>query len=151
MRTLALIVFQFVFALLLLMASRAFAQDILNEDFEGTGEPSGWSHTGTVDYDNTSSPLEGTQSLVIDRTAGAHNQYASYDSGSEHDEFWAHIIYKPAALPSNYDYVFESNNSLGYSISVVFFIGRQTLYPKQWFQHLSSYRRINDRWSDLLH
>lgn len=44
---------------------------IINEDFEGTGLPSGWVVSkGTPDFDYTAAPLSGTESLYIDNDAG---------------------------------------------------------------------------------
>lgn len=43
---------------------------LINEDCEGTGTPPGWTDTNTPDWDNTTTPLDGAQSLWI------HNSFS---------------------------------------------------------------------------
>lgn len=49
------------------------------EGFEGVGAPSGWVSSGTVDYDDTSAPIQDTESLKI--TAGS--AYKDFTSAND--------------------------------------------------------------------
>lgn len=44
---------------------------LLEENFEGTGAPSGWNSGGTVNWDYTTTVLQGSQSLLVDATSGS--------------------------------------------------------------------------------
>lgn len=63
---------------LLLHRRKAFREEsagityLLSEDFEGTGTPSGWSSSGSVDFDYATSPapLVGAQSLSVGNSTG---------------------------------------------------------------------------------
>ena len=71
---------------------------LIDEDFEGTGTPSGWGTTGsgTANFDSTTSPLEGAQSL---RLTGTTNIISTTLTIQE-PELWWKFRYKPASLPS---------------------------------------------------
>jgi len=42
---------------------------LVEENFEGTGTPSGWIPIGTVDFDYTTTVLQGVQSCYLDGTS----------------------------------------------------------------------------------
>ena len=67
---------------------------ILDEQFDGTGAPSGWSAINTVDWDYTTSPapLEGTQSVYIDGQSGGAR--AQHDFGSDYDTVSVQFIFR---------------------------------------------------------
>jgi hypothetical protein len=81
---------------------------IINEDFEGTGTPSGWFRGGAADFDYTASPLAGSQSL---RNATG-SDYAVYLSGGvlNEAEVWGKLLFKPEALPSTFSQIFAVND-----------------------------------------
>jgi hypothetical protein len=81
---------------------------IINEDFEGTGTPSGWFRGGAADFDYTASPLAGSQSL---RNATG-SDYAVYLSGGalNEAEIWGKLLFKPEALPSTFSQCFLLND-----------------------------------------
>lgn len=96
-----------IFLALLLSASSLFAQArkstllllnsatppsyILSEDFEGTGAPSGWTSSGTVDWDSTVFTMGGAQNLHVSSTAG----YAAYNLGADYNEIWVRFKFTP--------------------------------------------------------
>jgi Pectate lyase superfamily protein len=73
---------------------------LVNEDFEGTGVPSGWFRGGSADFDYTGSPLDGSQSL---RCVGATNDYGEVTQASgllNNAELWFKFRIKVTTLPS---------------------------------------------------
>lgn len=75
------------FSLASLGTSTAF---LVSENFEGTGTPSGWTTlTGTPNYDYTTVPLEGSQSLYLSTAAAAHRAIVDFTSGPE---YWIYFL-----------------------------------------------------------
>ncbi len=69
---------------------------LLSEDFEGSGTPSGWTTSGTVSFDYTTSPAPfvGAESLAVSSVGG----YARSDSFSaDQNEVWVFVRVKPGA------------------------------------------------------
>lgn len=64
---------------------------LLSEDFEGAGAPSGWTSSGTVDWDSTTYTMGGAQNLLITSTGG----YAAYDLGADYNELWVRFKFTP--------------------------------------------------------
>lgn len=69
---------------------------LLEEDFEGTGTPSGWSGVGTYGFDYTTSPapLVGTESAYISSNFG-RVQYAGY---GDHTDIWAFGVFSLTSI-----------------------------------------------------
>lgn len=90
------------------------------ENFEGTGTPSGWtvSSTGTtVDFDYTTSPLRGSQSLALQGSANTtstvyYTVVGDFTAASDH---WVHFLYSypttPWAIGYNF-FNFAGNKSI---------------------------------------
>jgi hypothetical protein len=70
--------------------------DLINEDFEGTGTPTGWFRGGSANFDYSTSPLVGSQSL---RLAAATADYAVVQSLNQ-AEFWWKFRIKIETMPS---------------------------------------------------
>lgn len=72
--------------------------DILNEDFETSGTPSGWAApTGTADYDYSAAPLAGSQSLRCPASStGKYNSGGALNNA----EIWGKLLFKVTTLPS---------------------------------------------------
>jgi len=68
---------------------------LLNEDFEGTGTPSGWFGSGG-NFDSTSSPLQGLQSL---RTP--NGSFAKTPDGLNQTELYFKFLVRFSALPAS--------------------------------------------------
>lgn len=68
---------------------------LLNENFEGAGyENAGWSTVqGTINADNTTNVLAGSQSLAVHA-----NSIARYGSYTANDQVWVYFLFKPLAL-----------------------------------------------------
>jgi len=63
---------------------------LVEEGFEGTGIPSGWStFSGTPDYDNTTSPPEGLKALMCDEKSDQAR--VDFTGGTD---IWAYCIYR---------------------------------------------------------
>jgi hypothetical protein len=72
---------------------------LVDEDFEGTGAPSGWFGGGSANFDSTSPALVGSQSL---RVNGATSDYAVYTLSSDQPELWLKFKYRlESSLPSS--------------------------------------------------
>jgi hypothetical protein len=71
------------------------------EGFEGTGAPTGWTDTGTpsADFDSTSSPLTGSQSLLMTDVVSGGKE-VRFDFSQEADEFWVAWKASISALPA---------------------------------------------------
>jgi hypothetical protein len=70
---------------------------LVEENFEGTGTPSGWTPIGTVDFDYTTTVLQGAQSCYLDGTSG----WAAIllPGISAQSECWVYFLLQTAALP----------------------------------------------------
>jgi hypothetical protein len=87
---------------------------LVDEDFEGTGTPAGWTLSAGVSADYSVSPLRGSHSLEID---------VDYDAASttfpNQNEAWGHFLFRMNALPvSNYQF-FQARNDT----TVIAYIG----------------------------
>lgn len=69
---------------------------LIDENFEGTGTPSGWATVGSPGFDNTSSPLSGAQDLKMDGAANNDANYVFTDAG----EFWVALELKFSSVPA---------------------------------------------------
>lgn len=70
---------------------------LIDENFEGTGTPSGWaSSVGTPNYDNTSAPLADAQDLKMADSAD-NNAYKVFTDSSE---VWLQCEFKCSSLPT---------------------------------------------------
>lgn len=71
---------------------------LIDESFEGTGTPSGWtSVSGSPNFDNASSPIAGAQDLLF--SAGADREaYATFTASGE---VWIRLRLKFSAAPSS--------------------------------------------------
>lgn len=71
---------------------------LIEEDCEGTGTPSGWTDSGTIDWDDTTAPapLEGAQSFHNVTTTS----YSYFTLGGDVTEVWFYCMVNP-----------ESNNA----------------------------------------
>lgn len=58
------------------------AGTLISENFEGTGTPSGWSVSGSPNFDETGTVLDGAQSLSFDATSTSPAAYKSYTGQS---------------------------------------------------------------------
>lgn len=74
----------FILLLLICLPVVVYAAFIFDEDFEGTGTPSGWFKGNSSDYDYTGFVLAGSESL---RAAGSTGDYSFYDH-TDTDEIW---------------------------------------------------------------
>lgn len=81
------------------VCTQATCGEHYTEDFEGTGTPSGWATGGTVDFDNTTSPLEGSEDALLS-PAGIIVYDPNYHS-SEHT--WTVWLQYDDALESQED------------------------------------------------
>lgn len=71
---------------------------LVSEDFEGTGTPGGWTTSGTVDFDYTTSPISGSQSWY-----GATTSDYAYTTYTAAGEVWVRVRFRPDSLAANYD------------------------------------------------
>ena len=76
---------------------------LINEGFEGTGKPQGWNGNGN--WDSTTSPLAGAQSL---RTV---NQVASNEVSLNTAEAWIKFEFRFSTLPAAGDLFFSLSNA----------------------------------------
>lgn len=88
---------------------------LLNEDFEGSGTPSGWSVGGSTDPDYTGIVLAGSQSLRYGNSASDYANYTSFPS--EYAELWGKFMFRrPSSMPASFarliEFVDISFNSL---------------------------------------
>ena len=107
---------KFILAAVLFVASTSFAgtwivgpgkgshaSANLAEGFEGTGAPTNWSDLSTggnfVNWDYTTSPIAGAQSMFLQDTAGS-TRLALYNFPSLEDEIWVAWRYKASADPA---------------------------------------------------
>ena len=84
--------------LLVFEAGVANAQ-FINETFEGAGTPSNWFKNGSANFDYTTSPLDGAQSL---RCNSATSDSAGYNPGASlnNGEIWGKLLVRIDTLPS---------------------------------------------------
>jgi hypothetical protein len=61
------------------------ASFLVNEDAEGTGTPSGWTDSGTIDWDYTTTVITGAQSLHLPPASSNTTKYSLSATG----EVWA--------------------------------------------------------------
>ncbi len=64
---------------------------LIDENFEGTGAPSGWTSSGSPDWDSTIFTMGGSQNLYFNATAG----YADYDLGTDYSDIWVRFMFTP--------------------------------------------------------
>lgn len=76
---------------------------LINENFEGTGTPSGWG--GTADFDSTTSPLAGAQSLRV------NNQTVQNEAAIDNGDLWFKFLFKPNQLPTTDSDIFYINDA----------------------------------------
>lgn len=70
---------------------------LVDESFEETGTPAGWTASGTPDFDNTSSPIGDAQDLLF--SAGSDRR--AYTSFTESGEVWIRLRLKMSAAPAS--------------------------------------------------
>jgi hypothetical protein len=87
-----------------LLAQSALGTVLVNETFEGTGTPSGWSGTGSADFDYTTSPLAGSQSLRCPASSAG-----IYNSGGvlSNTELWGQILYRIDSMPTSAEIILD--------------------------------------------
>jgi hypothetical protein len=83
----------------LLLAHSALGTTLVNETFEGTGTPSGWSSGTGADFDYTGLVLSGTQSLRAN-SAGS-TVTANVNLGAGYDEIWTKWLVRVVTCPTN--------------------------------------------------
>lgn len=67
---------------------------LLNTDFEGTGTPSGWTvASGSPNFDNTTSPLAGSQDLAMTSTTACYGAFATNST------IYVKFLFKKSANP----------------------------------------------------
>lgn len=83
---------------------------LLSEKFEGTGTPSGWTPTGTFDFDNSTNPLAGTQDF---RMADASSTVDTVAWAGQSDIFIAFMLYTDVAPGSlaNIGYFYDAGDA----------------------------------------
>ncbi|MCW1923009.1 hypothetical protein OKA05_10635 [Luteolibacter arcticus] len=80
--------------------------ELLAEDFEGTGEPAGWTHDSSgYQYDHIATPLRGAQSLLLTGGSGSDTVRGVYTpvlaDFPNHGSVWfAYFILKVVTMPS---------------------------------------------------
>lgn len=70
---------------------------LVEEDCEGTGTPAGWTNTGTVNWDDASAPLEGSQSLSI----SANYSYSTISFATIAGKADSYIVVNVSSLPAS--------------------------------------------------
>jgi hypothetical protein len=72
------------------------------QTFEETGAPTGWTDVGTpsVDWDSTSSPLAGAQTLLMTDVASGGKE-VRFDFSEDVDEFWIAFKFSCSAIPAS--------------------------------------------------
>lgn len=71
---------------------------LVDENFEGTGTPSGW-FSGSADFDYSAAALAGSQSL---RVSGSQTPGVLDGGALNHGELWGKFLYNPEALPTSF-------------------------------------------------
>lgn len=95
---------------------------IHGQDAEGTGTPSGWTDTaagGTVNWDSTSTPLDGSQSLLL--AGSGASSYSCYPITSA-SSLYAHLRYRPTdstPATSHNIIAFSSDNECSTQVATV--------------------------------
>jgi hypothetical protein len=80
--------------------------ELLAEDFEGTGEPAGWTHDSSgYQYDHVATPLRGTQSLLLTGGTGSDTVRGVYtpvlaDFPGHGGSWTAYFILKVVVMPA---------------------------------------------------
>jgi hypothetical protein len=100
---------RFLLCLILPMAQAGtlHAQFLINENFEGTGTPSGWNNSaGTPDYDYSVSPLYGLQSLLCNSSAQSRNGTSLNDA-----EVWLKCSFRLDGTMPGFNYLLRFLNS----------------------------------------
>lgn len=101
-------------------ASSECTGKLICENADGAGTPSGWTNTGTVDWDMASSPLRGTQSVSTDTSEAILSPSVALGG-----DFWLFFRFRVAdGNPSASHYVFNirdasANNIYRIGISTV--------------------------------
>lgn len=85
---------------------------LIEENFEGTGTPSGWTTggTGTIDFDYATSPLEGSQSLQLVNASGADLRAVKTFTSSS-GTIWMYWIMRNAPNNRNLVYLRDATDS----------------------------------------
>lgn len=87
---------------------------LLEERCEGTGTPSGWSDSGTVDWDYATTVLEGSQSWSAAATSGI----STYDLPSALSEVWVRFRFQyPGTKGSSSFRVFRLDTTGGTEVA----------------------------------
>ena len=68
---------------------------LYQQDFESGSEPSGWTHGGTVNYNYTTTPLQGSKSCQISDTG-----FADYTFGQTYSELFTYFRFRLNANPT---------------------------------------------------
>ncbi len=88
------------------------------ENAEGVGTPSGWADTGSVDWDNTTSPLRETESVVTDTSEAIKSPSVSLGG-----DFWLFARWSVAdGQPSSTNHILrvrDSSDVVIYSLSIL--------------------------------
>lgn len=88
------------------------------EGFEGTGAPSGWSGNLTYDFDNTSSPLVGSQSATYASDGNVGSVVYTFGTGTTNKYFYW-TARTPSLTNSAWDNIFQSYDSAFAIVSTV--------------------------------
>lgn len=73
------------------------ASYLIDEGFEGTGAPSGWSSTGTVDWDEATIVHDGSQSFQVDSTTIDGYGHDTFTGAADiYGEFWYYADHIPS-------------------------------------------------------
>jgi hypothetical protein len=88
---------------------------LVNEDFEGTGTPSGWTKSGSVNFDETGTVLDGSQSLSFDATSSGPYAYKAYTGQSSVTYFFDFQFHTaPGSTRRFIEFDTSGYSSLGY-------------------------------------
>lgn len=79
---------------------------LVSENFEGTGNP-GWTTSGTVDYDYTTTALAGSQSAFFDGTSASASGYTNFTASSE---LWVSFMFRYGTMPTGNRYPIQIRN-----------------------------------------
>lgn len=69
--------------------------DLFDERCEGTGTPAGWANAGSPNWDDSTSPISGAQSLTL----ASGSDTVEYSVGTR-SEIWVHFAAVWSAIPS---------------------------------------------------
>ncbi len=84
---------------------------LINEDFEGTGTPSGWSGNPQADFDYSADPLAGLQSLSLDSTVDVALAFYPTGGSINNSELWVKFMLKVTNQLGGYEALFRLGDS----------------------------------------